>query len=153
MIVTPEGLNVHPDDVEAVLREFGEIRDSAVVGVGDRVHAALILKDPTADPATLVRRANERLEAHQRIREWSIWPADDFPRTPSTLKVKRQEVARQLGSEPRMEERQRQVDLSAMSSLERVELLSQLEDRYRVDLDEEAFSKLTSTHELQEWLS
>jgi len=153
VIVTPEGLNVHPDDVEAVLREFGEIRDSAVVGVGDRVHAALILKDPTADPATLVRRANERLEAHQRIREWSIWPADDFPRTPSTLKVKRQEVARQLGSEPRMEERQRQVDLSAMSSLERVELLSQLEDRYQVDLDEEAFSKLTSTHELQEWLS
>src|SRR6266850_2289224 len=152
MIVTPEGLNVHPEDVEAVLREFGEIRDSAVVGVGDRVHAALILKDATADPAALVRRANERLEAHQRIREWSIWPAEDFPRTPSTFKVKRQEVARQLSSRPRQQERPREVDLGAMSSLERVELLSELEDRYQVELDEEAFSRLTSTRELQEWL-
>jgi long-chain acyl-CoA synthetase len=152
MIVTPEGLNVHPDDVEAVLREFGEIRDSAVVGLGDQVHAALILKDPAADPAALIRRANERLEAHQRIREWSIWPSEDFPRTFSTLKVKRHEVARQLSDQPQTQERSQEVDLSAMSSLERVELLSELEDRYQVEFDEEAFSKLTSTRELEEWL-
>jgi hypothetical protein len=39
-----------------------------------------------------------------------------------------------------------------MSSLERVELLSELEDRYQVELDEETFSKLTTTRELDAWL-
>ena len=155
MIVTPEGLNVHPEDVEGVLHQFPEIRGSAVVGVrrdgGEQVHAVLILKDPSTDVQALIRRANERLETHQRIRGWSIWPADDFPRTPSTFKVKRHEVARQLGTP--MEKTQRsEVDLGAMSSLERVELLSQLEDQYQVELDEEAFSKLASGRELEEWL-
>jgi long-chain acyl-CoA synthetase len=58
MIVTAEGLNVHPEDVETILNQFPEIRDSAVVGVGDRVHAALILKDSSADVEALIRKAN-----------------------------------------------------------------------------------------------
>jgi hypothetical protein len=45
-----------------------------------------------------------------------------------------------------------QLDLSAMSSLERVELLSNLEDRYQVELDEEAFSRITTTQQLEDWL-
>src|SRR5207245_4712377 len=47
MIVTPEGLNVFPVDVERVLdRQLG-VRESAVVGP-DRVHAVLAL-EPGAD--------------------------------------------------------------------------------------------------------
>jgi long-chain acyl-CoA synthetase len=155
LIVTGEGLNVHPDDVETTLRQLPEIRDSAVVGVRrdghDIVHAALILRDPSADPETLIRRANEKLETHQRVKEWSIWPENDFPRTPSTLKVRRHEVALRLGDRAQASVKPA-MDLSAMSSLERVELLSELEDRYRMELDEEAFSKLTTSEELERWL-
>jgi long-chain acyl-CoA synthetase len=39
-----------------------------------------------------------------------------------------------------------------MSSLERVELLSTLEERYQTEFDEDAFSRLTSTVQLEEWL-
>ena len=157
LIVTAEGLNVSPDDVENALHQVPGIRDSAVVGVTrdghDVVHAALILKEPTADPEILIRQANERLETHQRIKEWSIWPEDDFPRTASTMKIRRNEVARILretvgaGLQPRA-----RLDLSAMSSLERVELLSDLEDRLQANLDEEAFSKLKTTDDLNRWL-
>src|SRR5207247_390744 len=120
----------------------------------DHVHAVVLLKQPSTDVAALIRRANERLETHQRIRDWTIWPGDDFPRTASTFKIKRHEVAQQLdatrpaaGADVRGA-----IDLSAMSSLERVELLSELENRYQLELDEESFSKLQSTRELEEWL-
>src|SRR5215471_6562543 len=39
-----------------------------------------------------------------------------------------------------------------MSSLERVELLSELESKYQIELDEDSFAKLKSTQELQAWL-
>ncbi len=47
MIVTPEGLNVFPDDVERVLNRQPGVRESAVVGgeKNDRVHAVLVV-DP-----------------------------------------------------------------------------------------------------------
>jgi long-chain acyl-CoA synthetase len=157
VIVTAEGLNVHPEDVEAVLNTCPQIRESAVVGVrnggGEHVHAALILKDPAADVDAVIRSANQRLEAHQRIRDWSIWPSDEFPRTPSTLKIKRQEVARALRTtKPNETAPDTRADLSALSSLERVELLSELENKYQVELDEDTFAKLKSDRELEEWL-
>jgi len=152
VIVTPEGLNVYPEDVEAVLNTFPEIRESAVIGT-DHVEAVLILNESSTAVDELIRRANVRLESHQRIRNCTIWPQTEFPRTPSTLKLKRAEIARQLQSKfdsspssPTLP------DLSAMSSLERVELLSDLENKYQVELDEEAFAKLTSTRELEAWL-
>ena len=42
MIVTPEGLNVFPEDVESVLKQQPGVRDAAVIGTG-RVQAVLIL--------------------------------------------------------------------------------------------------------------
>jgi long-chain acyl-CoA synthetase len=158
MIVTPEGLNVHPEDVEHVLDQFPEIRESAVVSVrrngNEQVHAVLILNDPNADVEAVVRRANEKLEAHQRVRSWSVWPGNDFPRTASTMKVRRGEVGRQVASgyAKELEIKPAGKDLRAMSSLERVELLSELESKYQVELNEEEFSKLENSQELEEWL-
>jgi len=156
MIVTAEGLNVHPEDVETVLNSLHGIRDSAVVARGtnrEEVHAVLLLNNGDVDVASLIRLANERLEPYQRIRSWSVWPDDDFPRTTSTLKIKRGDVAKlihaQKSSGPDSAKRP---DLSAMSSLERVELLSELENKYQVELDEDSFSKLSSTVELDEWV-
>ena len=44
MIVTPEGLNVFPEDVERVLNQLPGVRDSAVVGVGPSGGAGIALK-------------------------------------------------------------------------------------------------------------
>jgi long-chain acyl-CoA synthetase len=151
MIVTPEGLNVYPEDVESVLNTFPEVRESAAVGT-DHVHAVLILNQPATDVAALIARANERLESHQRIREWSIWPGEEFPRTASTMKLQRHEIARMLQSKEGGPQSSALPDLGAMSSLERVELLSALENKYQIELNEDAFANLKSSRELEEWL-
>jgi long-chain acyl-CoA synthetase len=144
-------LNVYPEDVEAVLNATPEVRESAVVGT-DYVQAVLVLRDPATDVDALIRRTNSRLEAHQRIREWFVWPDDALPRTASTLKLKRQEIAQQLHSKLAGSAPTALPELTAMSSLERVELLSELENKYQVELDEDAFAQLTSNRELEEWL-
>jgi long-chain acyl-CoA synthetase len=95
MLVMPDGTKVHPDDVEQVLIRDARVRDAAVVGLekpgGDiQVHAVMILQEG-ADAAGVVRETNTRLGGHQQIRGFSIWPDDDFPRTPS-MKVRKPEV-------------------------------------------------------------
>ncbi len=189
MIVTPEGLNVYPQDVEAVLNRFPEVKESAVIAMGrhgeERVHAVLILREargggPAGDPAELVRRANHELESHQRIQGWSIWPEPSFPRTPSTMKIKRGEVARRVaaakGAPPQAAappqegvkgvlaqltgrdaaglrgELRLSEDLG-LTSLERVELLARLEDQYRVELDEERFAAIMTVADLERHVS
>src|SRR5450755_977097 len=82
MIVTPEGMNVFPEDVERALNRQTGVRESAVVG-SDRAHAVLVL-DPAADAEAIVRSANAELEEHQKIRGFSLWPADALPRTEGT---------------------------------------------------------------------
>ena len=65
MIVTPEGLNVFPEDVERVLNAQPGVRDSAVVGASapgstaERVQAVLVV-EPGADVDDVVRAANAR---------------------------------------------------------------------------------------------
>jgi long-chain acyl-CoA synthetase len=113
------------------------------------VHASMILNNPASDLEAIAAEANRRLEAHQRIRSWSVWPDDDFPRTPSTMKIKRGEVARRVAEGLRSTgPTELQVNPGALSSLERVDLLTQLEQRYGVALDEEAFTKVETTEEL-----
>src|SRR5579872_3219731 len=118
MIVTPEGLNVFPDDVERVLNHIAGVRDSAVIGT-DRVHAVMIL-EPGTNESDVVREANTQLADYQKIRTSSIWPYDHFPRTEGTGKLKRHEIAR--GTPP---PDHRKTDLSVpldqLTSLERVE--------------------------------
>jgi long-chain acyl-CoA synthetase len=117
MIVTPEGLNVFPEDVEAVLKQQPGVRDAAVVGT-DRVHAVLIL-DQGANAEEIARRANARLADYQRVRSFSIWPHDEFPRTEGTGKLKRIEIAK--GAPPPAASADLEVPLENLTSLERVE--------------------------------
>jgi long-chain acyl-CoA synthetase len=97
MIVTPEGLNVFPEDVERVLNALPGVRDSAVIGLpvdldhgaaAERVHAVLVL-DPSVDVDAVVRAANAQLADHQRIRRALVWPEAQLPRTDGTQKLKR----------------------------------------------------------------
>ena len=96
MIVAPSGLKIFPEDVERVLNALPGVRESAVVaakaGGGEQVHAVLIVSDGT-DAEDVVKQANGKLEAHQRIRSFSIWPGFELPRTAGTNKLKRTEIA------------------------------------------------------------
>ena len=74
MIVTSDGLNVYPSDVESVLNRLPEIKESVVVPVREdgeeKVHAVLIRRDPSADPGRLIGAANRELgssSAHPRL--------------------------------------------------------------------------------------
>jgi long-chain acyl-CoA synthetase len=119
MIVTPEGLNVFPEDVEGVLNRQPGVRDSAVVGT-DRVHAVLIV-EPGIVPDEVVRRANAELADYQRIRSVSLWPYPEFPRTEGTGKLKRLEIAKGTPPPPKQSRLDHNVPLENLTSLERVE--------------------------------
>jgi long-chain acyl-CoA synthetase len=102
MIALPDGQKVYPDDIEAVLGRDARLRDAAVVGLeadgaGTRVHAVLLLDEP-ALAESIVRDTNASLAGHQQIRGWTVWPDEDFPRTPS-LKVKKRLVLDRLSSD------------------------------------------------------
>ena len=119
MIVTPEGLNVFPGDVESVLKQQPCVRDAAVIGT-DRVHAVLIL-EPGVSAEEIVRRANVRLADFQRVRSVSIWPDDEFPRTEGTGKLKRHEIAKGAPPPAHAAPADLDIPLENLTSLERVE--------------------------------
>ncbi len=101
MIVTPEGLNVFPEDVERVLNEIPGIAESAVVGAplagstAERVQAVVVAA-PGTDLDDVARQANTRLQDHQKIRALAAWPAKELPRTEGTRKLKRRELRQWL---------------------------------------------------------
>lgn len=178
VIVTPEGMNVFPEDLENALRAQPEVKDCVVVPLprdGNAVPGAvLLLRDARADAAAVIRRANQGLAEFQHIRQWLVWPEEDFPRT-STQKPRTGailEAARaqlggagaahsdagavsQAGSVAELVSRIARAkpgeaaDLAALSSLERVELLSAMEDRYQVDLNESQFTAATTMQDLE----
>jgi long-chain acyl-CoA synthetase len=169
MIVTPEGLNVFPEDVERVLNQIRGVRDSAVVGApleaggtNERVHAVLVL-DPDVSPDEVVRQANAALDEHQKIRRAVVWPEAELPRTEGTRKLKRAAIRDwvRTGAAPRvahagtdqvtalLAKYAGRSDLAAattieelgLSSLDRVELMVALEDAFQTRIDESAFSE------------
>jgi long-chain acyl-CoA synthetase len=97
MIVTPEGLNVFPEDVERVLNDQPGVRESAVVGApvpgssAERVQAILVVADD-ANLDEIVRASNLRLGDHQKIRGAVEWRSGELPRTEGTKKLKRREL-------------------------------------------------------------
>ncbi len=179
VIVTASGLNIYPEDLEAALRAEPEIRDCLVVeieGPNGPEPAAAILADGLDTAARGVARANATLADYQQVRSWAVWPDPDFPRT-STQKIRRPVVedfmkaraegrtvagahdaladvlARVSGSRGGAVESGATLggDLG-LDSLARVELLSALEDRYQVDIDESAFTSATTVGDLEKLL-
>jgi long-chain acyl-CoA synthetase len=114
VIVTADGLNVYPDDVEKALRDQAEIQEAAVVGkamaaagvtgaaTASRtvVHAVLVPRSSAigSDLEAAVQKANNMLEPHQRVRGFSVWPENSLPRTLSTSKLQRTRVAAWVNS-------------------------------------------------------
>jgi long-chain acyl-CoA synthetase len=178
MIVTPEGLNVFPEDVEQALNAQPGVREAAVVGgttpgsSAERVHAVLVL-DSGADADEIVRAANAQLADHQKVRATAIWPGTELPRTEGTRKLKRRELKLWLTGErdrqrPQTAEPGRSVasvltrfapdrtvtssttiDELGLSSLERVELMMALEEAFQVTVDEARFSAAKTVADLE----
>jgi long-chain acyl-CoA synthetase len=182
VIVTSAGMNVYPDDLETSLKKLPEVKDALVVPMSmngdEQPCAVLILQDPSSDPERIVERANQELAEYQRMRRWVVWPDEDFPRT-STQKPRRaqiteaaaktsarneiaaardttplQDLISQITKHPSIaldENANLDSDLN-LSSLDRVELLSALEDRYQVDLSETKFSSVNTVGDLERML-
>ena len=174
MIVTPEGMNVFPEDVERVLNQIPGVRDSAVVGVPigseERVHAVLVL-DPGTTVDDVVREANGKLDDHQKIRRALVWSEPELPRTEGTRKLKRAQLREwvQSGAAPPLvtagtdalsaliAKYAGRTDLSpattleelGLSSLDRVELMVALEDAFQTHIDESAFTEARDLGQLR----
>jgi long-chain acyl-CoA synthetase len=168
MIVTPEGLKVFPEDVEKILNQISGVRESAVIGK-DRVQAVLIL-EPGADANEIVKQANQRLEDQQKIRSISIWPGGELPRTRTTRKLRRAEIADAIARGTQQDGPSSESEIAALigkyapgrtitaettldelglSSLERVQLMMDLEQRLNTDIDERVFSTMTKVADLE----
>jgi long-chain acyl-CoA synthetase len=167
MIVTPEGLNVFPEDVERALLARPGVRDAAVVGRRwdgeERVHGVLVL-EPGTDAHAVMAGANATLADHQRLRSVSVWPEEALPRTEGTRKLKRRDVRAwvEAGEAPAAPhgaeaggtvaavvarfahgttvDSSTEIDALGLSSLERVELLMALEEQFETTVDETAFA-------------
>ena len=94
MIVLSSGQNVFPQDIQTVLVKHPSVKDAVVIGLPKgtsvEVHAALIVDDPN-NSREAVDWTNSQLAEQQRVRGFTLWPDEDFPRT-HTLKVKNQVV-------------------------------------------------------------
>ena len=191
VIVTPAGLNVYPEDLEAALRKQPSVRDCVVIPLdrGGNAEPCAILLLHGAEEASArnaVEGANALLAEYQRLRTWIAWPDLDFPRT-ATGKPRLSVIAaraaqildgRQAGdlegvgagfspspsSKSDLDQLldgfgnsqgggaragshlERELNLS---SLDRVELLSVLEEKFHVELNETAFANAKTVADVQ----
>jgi long-chain acyl-CoA synthetase len=129
--------------------------------------------DKGVNPADVVRSANDRLEPFQRIRGFSMWPGETLPRTDATRKIKHHEVrswveagspapattadggdtlqhllSRYSAGRPVSDETT--FDELGVSSLDRMELVSALEDRTNVTIGEETIGGVRTVGQLRE---
>jgi len=181
VIVTPAGMNVYPEDLEAALRQQPEVRDAVVLGLerdgNAEPCAVLLLQGPETDPGRVVKRANASLAEYQRMGRWLVWPEHDFPRTstgkprtgvieefaraqtgaPGSAPATRSEladlIARITGQAlPQLRPEANLTTNLNLGSLDRVELLNAIEDRYQIELNETSFTAATTVAELERLL-
>ena len=181
VIVTPAGLNVYPEDVEAALRKQPGVRDCVVIPVdhGGNAEPRAILRMNSGPDAKeeaardAIENANASLAEYQRVRQWLVWPEPDFPRTP-TGKPRLSVIAARAAeafdgslqasahagtlddllvkfSAGKGDSEKLEKDLN-LTSLDRVELMSALEERFQVELNETSFAEAKTVADVQRLL-
>jgi long-chain acyl-CoA synthetase len=178
VIVTAAGLNIYPEDVEVALRKQPGVRDCVVIAIergGNAEPCATLLLENRSDEnddavKKAIENANASLAEYQRVTDWVVWPEPDFPRTP-TGKPRLNLIAARaaelldgiwpakgpvgalddllakfsLADEPsgKLEKELR------LTSLDRVELISALEQRFQVELNETSFAEAKTVADVQ----
>ena len=152
LILSADGHNVYPDDVEELYRSDDLVKELSVVGLpdpvaegGERAERVAMLVVPAwhgRDPATVqrlleahVREVSARLPLHQRVKVWHVTDAE-LPRT-STRKVKRDWVAGELArleAEARRGARLREGGREARGDAWLLDLLAEVARRPRSEL-------------------
>src|SRR5215813_11680612 len=181
VIVTSAGLNIYPEDLEAQLKSWRQVRDCVVLPIkrGSDMEPCAVFLPQTQDDnsarasaqieeecAWVVARVNWKLAEYQRIHSWAVWPEVDFPRT-SSGKPRLSAISARL---PELLEPQKKRSptndflaglgfptpvggsLESLTSLDRVELLSAVERRYNVELNETTFSEAKMVADVQRLL-
>ncbi len=180
MIKGPGAQNVYPEDIELELNKISGVKDSCVVGLeksGGKVEIHATLLGEIKDPENIIEEANQKLASYQQINGWSVWPEEDFPRS-ATRKVKREEVIKWLkqktttpstmqvpeGKTPLMHllaeitdhavseisAQTRIVSELNLNSLLRIELVSRIEEKFRITIEEAKIDSAMRVSDLEE---
>ncbi|MBI4150267.1 AMP-binding protein, partial [Candidatus Woesearchaeota archaeon] len=184
MIKTADGINVYPEDIENVLNKLSGVKEACVIGVKhgtvEEVHAVLLLDPKTKrDPRQIVMETNRHLDSAQQIQGFTVWPFDDFPRTPimkvrkfvvldylARKKGKAREtrtpsmipdvdekiyaILKSISKEPSRIAARATLGLDLkLGSIDRVELISLIEQELNVNIDEESITQTTTVADLE----
>ena len=182
VIVTPAGMNIYPEDLEKALRAQPGLRDCIVVGLerdgNAEPCAVLLLNGSEGNPAAIIEGANRSLADYQKMRNSFVWPEPDFPRTPTQKPIvpRIRELVQKAKSgaeettaaadslagmiaritgrpvQAGAHDANLETDLH-LTSLDRVELMSALEERHQVDLNEAQFQDVTTVAQLETLLA
>jgi long-chain acyl-CoA synthetase len=182
VIVTAAGLNIHPQDLEAVLRRQAGLRDGLVVGYDSATGpapAAVFIADGADDVLqSAVDNANRELAPFQQIRFWLRWPQPEFPRTSTGKVLRRQvqswvqqsltggglgvadpsdrllEVLRRLGAaKQEVAASDRLAEDLHLDSLAMVQLQSTLETEFGLELDDAGWGQVRTVGDLRSLFS
>ncbi len=178
LIVTGAGINVYPDELEAVLNKTAGVKESCVIGIekggSEEVHAVLLLDGNSAKPEEIIAQANSRLDSLQQITGYTLWNEPEFPKT-TTLKIKKFQVQEQVkkladGGDSTVskdalinllarltgtnvsdisEESLLVADLG-LTSIDRLELVNALEQEYRLDIEDSQIGPETKVSDLRQ---
>ena len=178
LIVVGSGIKVYPDELEAVLNRIAGVKESCVIGVesggGEEVHAVLLLDGSGIAPEEIIGSANKSLDALHQITGYTIWNEPEFPKT-TTLKIKKFAVKEgikkgQEGGDATVtqdkllnllagvtgtsagqirEESLLVADLG-FTSIDWLELVSFLEQEYRLDIEDSQIGPQTRVSDLRQ---
>jgi len=170
IIVTPSGLKAYPVDIESILNSIKGVRESCVIEKDKKIHVVMILNE-NSNAAEIIRNANNRLMSHQKISTYTVWPENEFPKTPigkvrkfillqtindidalASRKIIYEDnllnaIHHVLKPNKKITKSSRLVDLG-MDSLKRVELISELENVFEVEIDEVQINQSTTPSDL-----
>ena len=178
VIVTSAGLNIHPQDLEAVLGKQAGVRGVLIVaydGPSGPTPAAVLIAESDHDLRATIDQANRELAPFQQIGYCLRWPQAEFPRT-STGKVLRRvvqswaqqslssgassptqdplvEVLRSLGAADRaIAASDRLAEDLHLDSLAMVQLQSTLETRFGLELEDSVWGQVRTVGDVREML-
>jgi long-chain acyl-CoA synthetase len=178
LIVTGSGVNVYPDELETVLNRIAGVKESCVIGIdkgsGEEVHAVLILDGSGITPEEIISLANKSLDPLHQITGYSLWHEPELPKT-TTLKIRKFEVKEQLekgqqiGAQPvsqdsllnllaritgddatQIREDALLVTDLGLGSIDRLELVTFLEQEYRLDIEDAQIGPQTRVSDLRQ---